>query len=59
MGRPPSAERPLVWNDDEQSLEQFIQDLTDAIAGRGPAGGWLAEAIQPTIADLQATIMAI
>ncbi|HEY1012154.1 MAG TPA: aromatic amino acid ammonia-lyase [Herpetosiphonaceae bacterium] len=63
LGRPPSAERPLIWNDDEQSLEQFIQDLVAAIAGerggRPPGSGGLAEALQPTIADLQATIMAI
>ncbi|WP_449242636.1 aromatic amino acid lyase [Desulfovibrio sp.] len=35
LGRAPGAERPLVWNDDEQSLEQLVLALRADIAADG------------------------
>ncbi len=47
LGRAPEAERPLIWNDDEQSLEQLVLALRADIAADGgvvrAAGGIIAK----------------
>ncbi len=35
IGRPPSAARPLVWNDDEQFLEPYVTQVLADIRARG------------------------
>ena len=48
IGRAGTADRPLVWNDDEQELDQTI----DAIAADIEAGGRILAAIGPVRAAL-------
>lgn len=36
VGRPPNRDRPLVYNDNEQSLEDFVEQVAQAIADEGP-----------------------
>ncbi|HEY7771507.1 aromatic amino acid ammonia-lyase [Longimicrobium sp.] len=50
VGRPPSARRPYVWNDDEQALDEHIARLAGDIA----RGGRLAEAVGDTLERLAA-----
>lgn len=48
-GRAASAERPFVWNDDEQLLDEHLAAILDDL-GRG---GRIAEAIEPVRAALE------
>jgi phenylalanine ammonia-lyase len=36
MGRPPSADRPLIWNDSDQFLDEHLSGIVTDIAARGP-----------------------
>jgi phenylalanine ammonia-lyase len=36
VGRPPSAERPFVWNDSDQFLDAHLSAIVTDIAARGP-----------------------
>ncbi|HEX9078945.1 MAG TPA: aromatic amino acid ammonia-lyase, partial [Desulfuromonadaceae bacterium] len=49
LGMEPSADRPLIRNDDEQSLEQYVALLEDDMAVEGKlvaATGWLIEELK-------------
>ena len=35
VGRPPAAERPFIWNDNEQPLDQHIARIAADIAAGG------------------------
>jgi phenylalanine ammonia-lyase len=48
LGHDRTPDRPLVWNDDEQSLEVMIQTLQADIAGDGAT----ADAMAPVLAAL-------
>lgn len=50
IGVVPSADRPLVWNDDEQALDIWVDRLTDDIA----ADGVVPAAVAGTMAGLRA-----
>jgi phenylalanine ammonia-lyase len=50
LGRPPDDSRPLIYNDDEQRLEEYIATLTTALDDDGP----LADAIDEIAAEWQA-----
>ena len=46
LGRPADIERPLVWNDHEQSLEDFVELLSNDLKGQGrllEATDWIDE----------------
>lgn len=49
IGRPASAERPYVWNDDEQVFDLHIAGIAADIA----AGGHIPHAVQPLLTDLK------
>src|SRR5262249_48224190 len=42
VGRPPSAERPYIWNDDEQPLDLHLARIAADIA----AGGAIPQAVR-------------
>ncbi len=48
LGRTPDDQRPLIWNDDEQSLEQFVDILSADIADEGR----IVDAVRPVIGML-------
>ncbi len=48
-GRAPSADRPYIWNDDEQSLDEHIARIADDII----AGGYIPQAVVGTLARLK------
>jgi len=48
LGRTPDDRRPLIWNDDEQSLEQFVDIISADIA----AEGRVVDAVRPLIGML-------
>lgn len=52
--RPANADRPLVWNDDEQSLEHYIRLIVADIN----ADGAIVTAVQATLRDIN-TIVAL
>ena len=47
--RPPSASRPYIWNDDEQSLELHIDRLVKDLA----VGGRISSTISADLAELE------
>jgi phenylalanine ammonia-lyase len=49
VGRTPSAERPLIWNDDEQALDMYIACLAADLSGEGS----ILQAIAPLWHELQ------
>jgi phenylalanine ammonia-lyase len=51
IGKPPSAERPYVWDDNEQALDEHIQRIVADIA----AGGRIPQAVNETLQSLKAT----
>ena len=49
IGVPPSADRPYIWNDHEQSLDLHIARLAADIA----TGGGLQHAVADVVSSLQ------
>jgi phenylalanine ammonia-lyase len=49
IGKPPSKERPYVWNDNEQALDEHIQCIVADIE----AGGCIPQAMQETLQSLK------
>jgi len=48
VGKPPSAKRPYIWNDNEQALDEHIA----LIAADITAGGRIVEAIAQVVSSL-------
>jgi phenylalanine ammonia-lyase len=48
VGAEPGPERPLIWDDDEQSLDQYIAALAGDLESYGP----VAKSFQPIAANL-------
>ena len=48
VGRPPAADRPYIWNDDEQSLDLHLARIAADIA----AGGDIPQAVSDTALSL-------
>ncbi|HXV97672.1 MAG TPA: aromatic amino acid ammonia-lyase, partial [Anaerolineae bacterium] len=48
VGRPPLADRPFIWNDNEQPLDQYIARIAADIA----AGGRISQAMNHLILEL-------
>ncbi|MBA3471505.1 MAG: aromatic amino acid lyase [Herpetosiphonaceae bacterium] len=53
VGRTPSRERPYIWNDDEQSLEQHISDIVKDIA----SDGIISQSVEQTLRSLRSIIL--
>ncbi len=49
VGKPPSADRPYIWNDNEQPLDAHIARITADIA----AGGHIPQAISQVVESLK------
>lgn len=49
VGHPPSADRPYIWNDDEQSLDSHIAKIAADIA----SGGQIVAAVNPVLSSLK------
>jgi phenylalanine ammonia-lyase len=49
VDRPPSADRPYIWNDDEQPLDMHIARIAADIA----AGGYIPQAVRDSSLSLQ------
>jgi phenylalanine ammonia-lyase len=49
LGRPPSADRPLIWNDSDQFLDEYLSAIVGDIAARGP----IVEAVSGIIESLE------
>jgi phenylalanine ammonia-lyase len=48
VGRPPSADRPYIWNDTEQPLDVHVARIAADIA----AGGYIAQAVEDIVVSL-------
>ncbi len=48
VGQPPNSERPYIWNDREQSLDEHIALITDDIA----SGGQIVQAVNDILSSL-------
>ena len=53
VGRPASHERPYIWNDDEQALDQHISAIVSDITN----DGIIPQAIQQTLDSLRSIIL--
>jgi len=49
IGQPPNIDRPLIWNDGDQSLDQYIAQIAADIT----SGGLVVQAVQTTLASLK------
>ena len=49
VGQPPTANRPYIWNDGEQALDQHIADITADLA----TGGRIVETVSAILSSLQ------
>jgi phenylalanine ammonia-lyase len=48
VGKPPSKDRPLIWNDNEQPLDRWIADVAGDLRSEGP----IVETLAATLAAL-------
>lgn len=48
VGKPPNSQRPYIWNDREQSLDEHIALITDDIA----SGGQIVQAVNDILSSL-------